>query len=78
MYPNATVIPGWRHAWDLILQKGLCDLRWFLAWLAKLKHIANFFRYDGNRVVTARSLRRRGMEGLEDIVEGLRLPRLAD
>lgn len=59
-WPNALVVPGWRHAWDLILQKGLCSLRWFPGWLSKLKAIVGFFRLEGNRVVVVRSLRARG------------------
>lgn len=78
MWPNAVVVPGWKHAWDLILQKGLCDLRWFPGWLAKLKAISSFFRIEGNRVATARSMRTKGMEGLADIVQNMRLPRFAD
>jgi hypothetical protein len=37
LFPLAVQVPGWRHAVDLLLQRGLSSMRFFPQWLAKLK-----------------------------------------
>ena len=78
LWPNAVSIPGWKHAWDGLLQKGLCTLPWFPLWLTRLKAICGFFRIEGNRVTAARSLRAVGFGALSEIVKSFSFPSFAD
>ena len=36
LFPQSLRRTGWRHAWDLLLRKGLSMLDWWPGWLAKL------------------------------------------
>lgn len=76
-WPNAIHVPGWKHAWDLILQKGLSSLRWFPAWLARLKGVIAFLRQEGRRATMADHLRTLGKSGLADVVASTSLPSFA-
>ena len=42
IFPHALMVPGWRHAFDLVLCKALWQLPWFPAWLKKLKAIVHW------------------------------------
>lgn len=59
LFPVAVHMPGRRHAWDLLLQKNLGTLRCFPQWLANLKVVVNFLRYEGHRALTAAKRQRR-------------------
>ena len=55
-FPWAVAVPGWKHAWDLLLQKGLSSLRWFPGWLRGLKAIVACFRSQWTRQTVGETL----------------------
>lgn len=77
MWPQAFHVPGWKHAWDLLLQRGLSTLKWFPMWLSRFKAVIAFFRVEGHRSTMATHLRRNGMGGLAEMVERVSLPSFA-
>ena len=77
-FPSSLQVPGWKHAWDLLLQKGLSSPRWFPAWFKGLKAIVHFFRHKDHRITLARIFRRRRLRGLADVVMAMRLPSFAE
>jgi hypothetical protein len=78
LWPNCLAVPGWKHAWDLLLQKALSSLQWFPLWLQRFKAIIHFFRIEGYKTTVVRGLRKAGMNGLADVVAALSLPHFAE
>ena len=44
LFPHAMLIPGWKHLWDNVIQRGLCSLTWFPLWLKWFKSLNSFLR----------------------------------
>ena len=78
LFPRAVAMPGWMHLWDLVIRKGLCNLRYFPEWLVGLKAIVAFMRKRNYLEVLVRSLRQRGLGGAVDLLKAASLPSFAD
>jgi hypothetical protein len=78
LWPHCAGIPGWKHAWDLILQKSLSTLRWFPRWLTRFKSVVAFLRVKSNNTTLQRGFRRGGLHALADLVQKLCLPSFAE
>ena len=78
LWPNAWQIPGWKHAWDLLLQKALNCLAWFPLWLKRFKAIVGFMRVEAYMTTLLRSLRNSGLAFLADLLKATSFPSFAD
>ena len=78
LFPNAWAIPGWKHAWDNLLQRGLNCLIWFPLWLSRFRSMVAFLRIPSHVPKLTRHLRGQGLGYLADVLEAQRLPSFAD
>lgn len=78
LFPRALAMPGWQHMWDLLMRRGLTQMRFFPQWITGLKAIVNFLRSVANSSVVVRSLRQKGLDGAADMIEQASLPSFAE
>ena len=78
LFPRALHIPGWKHMWDNLLQRGLSSLRFFPSWLEKFRALVPFLRRQAVQVKFGEHLRSKGLHALALILEGTALPSFAD
>ena len=76
VFPKALHVPGWKHAVDLLLRKGLWQLSFFPDFLKRVKAIVSFLRDDMPRVRA--DLDDRGFFGLAALMGSARLPHFAN
>lgn len=78
LFPRALQVPGWKHLFDNLLQRGLTSLRCFPAWFEVFKALVSFLRRYGVREVLATKWRSLGLSGPTDMLMKLSLPSLAE
>ena len=78
LWPFALCVPGWKHAWDLMLQKCLASQMWFPSWLSKFKKSIGFFRSKSNIMVLRTLWRRQRLFGLAETLKRASFPHFAN
>jgi len=77
LFPKAVQLPGWKHLWDNLLQRGLSSLRFFPGWLECLKCLVAFLRRMQVRTVLCKHWRSIGLEGVSQMLERTKFPSFA-
>lgn len=78
LFPRALTIPGWMHMWDIVIRRGLCQLRTFPSWVEGLKAIVSFLRKSQNKSIVLRQWKAKGLSGAAELLEQARLPHFAE
>ena len=70
LLPSALASPGWHHMFDALLRFGLCQVRWFAAWLDLSKALTKWLRNFNGEIVD--SLMRINKLGAAALVRNLK------
>ena len=62
MNSSIPILDVGKHLWDNVIQRGLCSLSWFPAWLKKFKHLNAFLRNLTFVEEMCKDIRKKGWE----------------